>query len=367
MKRTVGIITIFGLNNYGNRLQNYAVQKILTNLGNSVKTFALTDEYNCFTWKTILRWKINHITNYLFSPHPSASKQFARTMVFREFTKRYIPTEEIHSLEGLGDREDYFVVGSDQVWNPTWYGKQDKDLFLLSFSKPEQRVSFAASFGVDTLPEEWKEHFRRSLSTFSYISVREEAGAKIVKELTGRDAEVLVDPTLMLSADDWLKIAEKPRRMRLNKKYILTYFLGDIPQHTELLIEKLQEKDDYYVYHLAKKEYPDLYLLGPSEFLYLISKSSLVLTDSFHACIFSFLFSKPFLVYDRRQNEVDMTSRLHTLLSNLDLERKYEKSELYNELFECDYLNGMQRLLELKEKELTYLQNAFREIDETKR
>lgn len=103
---------------------------------------------------------------------------------------------------------DYFITGSDQVWNPhyNFIGTSD----LLAFAKPEQRISYSASFGVDEIPDEKKKEYTENLSQFMALSVREKRGAEIIKELTGKDAQVVLDPTMLLTSDQWSKVEKSP-------------------------------------------------------------------------------------------------------------------------------------------------------------
>ena len=118
------------------------------------------------------------------------------------------------------------MYGSDQVWNPKFDRLSDVD--LLSFATPEQRISFSASFGISELPENSKEKAKRELEKFKAISVREDRGKEIVEELTERkDVQVLVDPTMLLTSEEWDKVAKKPEQLKTDK-YILNYFLGEI-------------------------------------------------------------------------------------------------------------------------------------------
>ena len=120
--------------------------------------------------------------------------------------------------------KDFFVVGSDQVWNPEWYEdcKIKKEMYLLTFADDSKKICFSPSFSVEKLPSKWEEWFRVNLNKFPRLSVREDTGAKIIENLTGRKAEVLIDPTLMLSKEEWKKLSADNKITE--KDYILTYF-----------------------------------------------------------------------------------------------------------------------------------------------
>lgn len=357
--KSAGIITLYGLENYGNRLQNYAVQKVLTDMGLNVKTYARHLYTYGFVWKFHVKKKFHEITGYQFASDRENWAVLNRKLAFQDFTEKYLPTEAVEDLELLGNQADYFVIGSDQVWNPLWYLKQDKEMYLLTFAKPEQKVCFSPSFGIAELPEEWQPWFREYLPKFPKLSVREQAGADLIHRLTGQTAQVMIDPTMMLDAEDWLHIAKKPYGVNTRKPFILTYFLGSRTEQTEQDIEELLKQKKRNVYHLLDKSQPNVCACGPSEFLYLFSKADIILTDSFHACVFSFLFNKPFLVYDREQQGVcKMNSRLDTLLGMLKLERKYRNKGLSNDWLECDYSEGWKVLVEERRKAKDFLRTA---------
>lgn len=360
MKTT--IITIYDPKpNYGNRLQNYAVQSVLKKFGCQVETVAF--EKSPIGKKTLIKYYIQK----LFCFKLPGNKRYwqcdlTKLFTFRSFNKKYIATKNIFTLDEAKEiQTDYFVLGSDQVWNPAWYDSclLKKDLFLLTFAQPDQRVCFSPSFGVEQLPNEWESWFKEHLADFPDISVREEAGAKIVKELTGKNATVLIDPTMMLDSSEWIKIARKPKKVNCDKPYILTYFLGGRSGRIENDLKKYAKENNCTVYHFLDYNQPDVFVADPSEFIYLIANAQLVMTDSFHACVFSFLFNKPFLVYAREGKENNMMSRMDTLLGKFDLKRKYADSGLPNEIFECDYSNGYKRLDEERAKVEAFLRKSL--------
>lgn len=352
-----GIITLHGDFNYGNRLQSYAAQQICKNLGFD------TDEIYIQSWKCVvyqhytdLNYKIKSCC--LKSVSQKRVMYHSRCLAFRKFTRKHICTKRYQSVEKIKGY-DYYFLGSDQVWNPKRYNATKKNLFLLTFTEPEKKICLSPSFGQSTLPDEWKEYFRENLNTFPNLSVRERAGADIIMELTGRKAEVLIDPTLMLSQDDWLKIARKPKKVDTDGKYVLTYFLGDVPQKAQADSVRIKNLIGGEVYNLFDYRNKGLYTAGPSEFLYLIHKASFIQTDSFHACIFAFIFGKPFLLYAREGVDNDMFSRIETLFTTLDLMRKYSDSGLKNELLECDYRTGYERLIQERERFMSFLRKSM--------
>lgn len=359
MKR-VGVITIFDRNgNFGNKLQNYAVVKTYEKLGLECETIVLEKR---ITIVEILKSYFHCFLRFLYNRKPIVHqyslkrlKNYARFDGYLNLNYDYIKGKNI------SNSFDYFSVGSDQVWNPNFYSYdiKRKDTYFLTFTDSNKKICFSPSFGIDKIPKEWEEWFAQQLRTFRYLSVREHSGANIIKELIGRNASALIDPTLMLKADEWEKISKKPEKVDCSKPYLLTYFLGDCELLEQHNIEKISRNYGMRVYNLLNVYQPLLYTIGPEEFLYLISHASFIATDSFHACVFSFLFNKPFIVYDRKEKNNNMNSRILNFLSTFKLNRKYVNSGLDNDIWEHDYSEGYKQLEIERKKAIDFLKKAL--------
>lgn len=369
----VGIITICDYKNYGNRLQNYASQEVLKSLGCQVETIVNIPPKNETKVEKNLKYyfskvkgnnikdlikKINNKLNFKANNELHAK----RVSAFKKFTKQYI-NETLFTIteesipEDLADKYDFFVVGSDQVWNPIF--RRGFSVDFLTFAPRKKRIAYAPSFGISTIPEEFRNQYKLWLSEMEYLSVREDAGAQIIKELTGRDALVLVDPTLMLSKEQWLSIS-KPVNNKPNNGYILTYFLGDISKETNLLIKKIAKENNLSIINLATFNHREYYTIDPSEFIDLINSSSIFLTDSFHGCVFSILLEKPFIVFNRQGKTPSMSSRIDTLLTKFKLEsRKAENISKVNDIFDVDYSHTSPILERERIKTINYLKEAL--------
>lgn len=343
--------------NYGNKLQNYAVKKILEKYNYSVDTlcFEYTKREEILTYIKLI---FHRFTGYRFVKN---KKYWLEYTAFRKFDSHNIPTVYIENPKDVTGY-DLYVVGSDQVWNAKWYQYKPvrKDFYLLDFDDGAKKICMAPSFGIDRLPDEWIPFFKKKLPEFKHISVREEKGAEIVRDLTGLEATVLVDPTMLLTREEWSQIAHKPKNIKTDKGYILTYFLGGRTPKVELDLENIAKNNNLKVFNLMDKNNPNLWEIGPSEFVYLLSKASLIMTDSFHASVFSFLFSKPFLVYSRSGTENDMLSRLNTLLNKFDLQDKYVSDQLPVDIFGADYRSGYKKLELEREKARDFIEQSLR-------
>lgn len=344
------IITICDNNNYGNRLQNYALDHVLNNLNLNNVTLWSKSENNLKANIKLIAKRILAINNL----------QYRRNISFEKFTRKNLSNKyiDLGRLEEINNKFDYFIVGSDQIWNYNFGHAKDKD--FLKFADYNKTISYAPSFGISNIDDEWKNKISNGINHIKYLSVREQQGAKIIKELTDRDAQVVLDPTLLLSKEDWCKIQKKPKKM-IKEKYILTYFLGEKTENLNNEINKLSKENNLKVINLCDIEDKDFYACGPSEFLYLFNNAELVLTDSFHACVFSMIFNKPFYVFDRNSKGMkSMNSRLDTLLSTFKQEqRKINSLDSIDDVFECDYKESYE-ILKIKQNEsLTFLKNAL--------
>lgn len=379
--KKIGIITINDYKNYGNRLQNYATQEVLKSLGCEAETIVNTINKIQHATKLIPSVRMNSLeerTRIIFQnirrklyktteERKIKIMNAAKKAAFKKFTFEVI-TETPFVINSnniptdLDERYDAFIVGSDQVWNPCLRGVASFD--FLMFAQKDKRISYAASFGISKIPEEFFEDYRCWLSEMAHVSVREDAGAKIVKELTGRDALVLVDPTLMLTKEKWLSLAEKATHQP-KTPYLLTYFLGDLSLENRERINAIAKETCLEIVSLANIDDEIRYATGPREFLDYINSSEVFLTDSFHGAVFSILFEKAFILFDRTSKSPSMNSRINTLLSKFELlNRKADNIKVGKNIFNVDFSHVPLILEAERKKAIDYLKNALEITDD---
>lgn len=338
----IGIVTIVDYSNYGNRLQNYAMYYILKKFF-KCKAITLTiNKEKPFSNGNYLLWIKSQIVKRICYFPEYAEKRFG-TIVTRWANflswNRKIPTKVIYNSQQLppilNNEFDFFIAGSDQIWNYKFAYRRFNDYFL-QFADRNKRVAVSASFGVGKIEDEWKKRYIDLLTSFAHISVREDAGKKIVKDLIGKEVPVLIDPVMMLNKSEWLKVSKKPR-VNISNPYVLKYYLGD--EKEEDKIDIWARKNGYEIYELLNKEIPELYSAGPGEFISLISNANLICSDSFHCIAFSIIFAKPFIVYSRIGSEDYMTSRLDTLLNKFGFEDRWIDMLPESKYLNCDYSN----------------------------
>lgn len=332
--KKIGIITLNDYFNYGNRLQNIALVYFFKSINNK-EFFINSIWYNNKDIK-INRKYINfrNIKRYIFNKHDFKHyidsgilfKEIIREYNIKKFSDKYSNEKKISEIRNNINQEyDFFIVGSDQVWKPNGINK----FSFLQFADRNKRIAYAASFGVTEIKPEKIKIVQDGLNGIDFISVREKAGAKIVKELTGRDVPVLVDPTLLLTADEWEKIMERPVWYK-DEKYILVYFLSKLPTKVKNDIKNLAEKFSLKIIDLMDKENIDYYCSDPSEFLFLVKNCTLMYTDSFHGTVFSIIFRKPFVTCSRENTTMNMDSRIDTLFDLFGFfDRKISKENNY--------------------------------------
>lgn len=371
--RKAGIITIMGNANYGNRLQNYAVEQALIQAGflpTTIRNVAAPKPRNASfiqrlrergllhqfkTLHSIIRKRIsNRLYADVMKQRENNFKAFSQSNL--NLSDFEISNARLDSFQHQLEQFDFFVVGSDQVWNPHYRFCSPID--FLTFAPPEKRIAYSASFGIDTLPPETLDRYRQWLDAFCSISVREQAGADIVHALTGKEATVLIDPTMMLQPSDWDKVAKEPQGMS-GEKYILSYFLSGETKQKRSYLEELQKHTKHRLVRLLDFKDQAAYPAGPSEFIHYIKHAEFVVTDSFHGAVFSIIYHKPFVVFGRGSHTVDIGSRIDTLLLMFGLSnRKASKLGYKPADLAIDYQHTDEVLERERARALSFLKEA---------
>lgn len=352
----VAIVTITKGSNHGNKLQNLAVQNIIENLGFEVETLRNNEDVLRRTKISTLK---STIKKFLVGRRLVHKR---REAMFEAFKENYLKMSKYHIdndnvANDIQNYYDFFVCGSDQIWNPNFL--ENGPANFLQFVPENKRISFAPSFGSSFIPESRKQEFKKYMEGLPFLSVREMQGAKMIKDLTGRDATVLVDPTLLLSKEYWLSISREPQKAP-KRDYLLTYFLGKVSREKYRAVQALARKNNLIIRNLASANDKYTYTSGPSEFIYLINSAAIFLTDSFHGAVFSIILEKPFIVFNRDGKMPSMSSRLDTLLSKFKFEhRKWDNMQRRNDIFTIDFSHVIPILEAERKKALDYLKHAL--------
>lgn len=318
----IGIITMHKVLNYGSALQAYALQRKLSDMGYENEIIDYKYEDKGLAKTSFVKSLTAFVRNAVFGFPVTRMKR-----KFRAFYKRnYKLTQKAYDRESIVNEPpafDLYIAGSDQVWNPRFIG--DDVNFMLSFTADDAlRMSYASSIASLTIEGGMKELYSRYLSRFNAISVRERSGAAVIKELTGKEAAVCCDPTLLLGKEVWDELAAGSA-YRIKGKYILVYALSymfDPFPYIYNIVDKVQRTLGCKVVFLqgrAKDIFrPGSRLVksaGPADFAYLFKNAEFVITTSFHGATFALINDKPLIgVVDSASGS---DSRIQSLLESV--------------------------------------------------
>lgn len=377
MTRKLGIVTIVDHANFGNRLQNYAVQEVLKSLGFDPETI-VSRRFNGLDPGRRIRYLLeklvvsaseSRLSRHFQDKVSHARKDQKHDSLVRakaeaglDFSRAHVKMSTAHltpaGLHGASvDDYDYFVVGSDQVWKPAYRNGAGPE--FLDFAPPEKRIAYSASFGVSVIPPVFVARYRKGIGSMAAVSVRELAGKKIVETICGFTPTVTVDPTLLLSKSQWQKVsAVHPRTPATG--YALRYFLSRPTDETDRAIGAVAEEGGLESVTLADVAHPQFYEAGPGEFLDLVGGASVVCTDSFHGVIFSIIFGRPFVVFTRAGSGAAMNSRIDTLLEYFGLQdRLYRGGPIDLDQAHVDSSKLEGTLAAAREHSMAYLKSAL--------
>lgn len=372
--KKIGIVTAHTGYNYGTYLQAYAMKKFLSQLGYDAQLVwqkTIGPAGRDVRINKILVMLTRMIMNYRFlsgtvegyTKNLAAEPSEKSKKMFDDFSANFLCVNE-YSLNGLKrfarSRDVAAVIcGSDQIWSAS--SMYPDPLYYLQFVPEKKRIAYAPSFGKSEVPDYNKKRIKKFLEKIPQISVRETAGVKIVKELTGKDVEVVPDPTLIVDWSEW--------QDNQKENFLLVYFLDEPMDYVVKDIKKisselnlrikvvLTEHNGYS--NLGQYEFEDA---GPKEFVEMISKAQFVCTDSFHGTIFSILCKTDFYTYPRNYGKVQSQgSRIETLLDHYELQRRLrDKCEEY---VDTDSKIDFGRCAEIRkkdfEKAMRYMNDAL--------
>jgi len=307
-------LTFHYVENYGAVAQAYALQEKIIDLGydNEIINYRSDNLTNPISLKAL---KHKGMVRYLLGIIYWIVRLFRRPK-FNSFRSQMNITRKLTKAELKELKYDAFIVGSDQVWNHE-ITRMDDAYFLAFVKDIEKRKSYAASFGFTEFPESLKKLYTKHLESFNSINVRESSSISLVKSITNIKANHTVDPTFLLTSEEWRSILIKPKFL---KKYIFIY---QITTSNKLINYARQAKKALDLSSISVP-FPiggvmlskiDIFA-GPREWLGYISESELTITDSFHGVVLSIILNKPFKVILR-----GAPARLVDLLEQLDLEQ----------------------------------------------
>lgn len=332
----VGIITLNGDFNYGNRLQLYATHSIYSSLGYSSEVLVppcRISRGSRFTGR--LKNAVKKLLGRSVYVPPEQLMSSDRLEAFKTFSslipKRIISEDDISGLES---QYEYFSVGSDQVWNPYYFDRLE-DWYFLKFARPEQRIALSPSIGLDSLDSDQQSKLKNGVDGFARLSIREDRGAELIQECSGMCAQVICDPTLVIKTDDWRKVSSGA--CTPPKAYVFTYLLGGASEDSESVLSRVTDDGRISVVSLTDRARAGELPAGPAEFIDLVDHASHVVTDSFHAAVFSCILKTPLTIVRRGGTGYGMFSRLASLAHALGIESKVCGSPTFDLTEASDY------------------------------
>lgn len=319
----IGTVTFHCSNNYGAVLQSIALVEKLNKLGHDARIIDYRPEYKTKMYDPFaIPSNIKSIKHLLYHMYSIPSK-YKADKVFRQFNRKHMLTwghEYLTSDEILNNPPDLDVIitGSDQVWNPESLGAVDRIYFLGFGAERIKKISYAPSFGTSKLKEKFRGEIGNYIKKLDAVSVREIEGKEHVEELTGIEAEVVLDPVFLLDKNQWSKFAYN--ELKITEPYLLLYARERNSLLGEAAIRIAKEKN-LKVVNISKimmglnKYDRNIFGIGPGHFLELFKNASVVCTNSFHGTAFSIIFEKPFVVIPHRTRN----TRIESILSITEL------------------------------------------------
>lgn len=250
---------------------------------------------------------------------------------------------------------DYILAGSDVVWA---YHRTINELkcFYLVWAEREKRINYAPSFGYSILPETNYEIHREGLSGFDRLSCREKEGCKIIERITGRKAQMVLDPTLLLDAEYWRAMSRKPS-YPLPERYVLVYILSEFtPEYMEYVKAIQEMAGGMPIINIYDPEIEELYVTDPAEFVYLIDHADFVCTNSFHGVAFSINLGKNFLAFGRNNG----LAKIESILKTMRLTNNVYSPSMKARPEEINYDAVNTRLNEMRESSMQYLRECLK-------
>lgn len=377
----VGLCVAFKGTSYGALLQTFATQYIIEKMGFNTEiidyTLGKTNRYH-YSVEALVYLSLCKIKGYFFPKQDSSetvddlhrANIIGRKAVAEKFRnemlKNIVSVKGYADLQELASKYDAVIVGSDQMWSPD---VSFSNFLSLRFAPiGVRRISYATSTGVSKYPWYVKRQAKQFLSEIDYLSVREDAGYNIIKEITGRKAVIVADPTYLLTKQEWLEII--PNGQVTQKGYVFSFFLGDNPEMKKL-VRQYADTHNLRVVSILSNEvnvddswYSDEILISkaPNDFINLIRNAECVFTDSFHGFTFSIINEKEVYVsYRVRKGIKSRNQRIDNIVKKYNVEDRLIRNPdgyIFSD-DRIDYKVVTQKVNEFREFSLAFLMDAL--------
>lgn len=381
--KKVGLAVCYDTKNFGSQLQVLATIRKVEELGYESEIIRYKKKLTpTFVLQTIPRlFNVSFIKAKLHSKnkrkqiekHPDIARNvLIRNERFNKFVEKYFTnlSKPYNGWENLvresSKNYDAFLCGSDQLWLPNNLGSHFYTLEFAPDNKP--KIAYATSFGVSRIPDGQKKATAKYLNRFQNLSTREITGQKIIKELTGKTAQVVCDPTLLFDAKGWEQML--PKKKVVEEPYVFCYFLGTNEEHraaanefkkkTGLKIVTCPYLDNFVE---TDQNFGDIQLfdMDAADFVNLIRHAEYILTDSFHGSVFSILNHKKFMTFNRfNAGANSRNSRIDSLCILLGLSERRYNGDIMNVEKDIDYRAVEEKLEKLRADSIKYLKTALK-------
>ncbi|WP_455673045.1 polysaccharide pyruvyl transferase family protein [Phocaeicola sp.] len=381
----IGVCIKYFHENYGGMLQAYATVTMLKKRGLNYELIQYEKHYSIWGKVKQLPRLFNGILlndkkeAFLKKLGKKKHPEFAQNDAIRlaafsrfkeeKFTNLSPVFVGFEALRKGAKRYSAVITGSDQLWSPA--GLPTNYYNLMFVPQDIRKISIASSFGVKQIPWYQISRTKDFLNRIEFISMRENRGSEIVKELTGKDVPTILDPVFLFDKKGWEELI--PIKKEIKGPYIFAYFLGNNPLHREAVTQAAQELGCKIVtlrhldqYIESDEKFGDItpYDVDPARFLNLLREATYICTDSFHGSVFSIIHHKPFVTFNRYDegSKHSKNSRIDTLCNNLGLQNRrfISSNKLYDQLNQnIDYEEVDNKFSILKKETDTYLDKAF--------
>lgn len=362
--------------NYGSMLQAYALSKALEKLDCEneyicYKPFRKQNTIVAFTKRIVkktmalLRIRKTIKTEYSYW----STKEFRKQKeLFNQFHKLNIPTSDkkyfCDTIAQANDVYKRFVIGSDQTWSPLLSANPNSISFLPFVSDTSKKCAYAPSIGTTHISEEYLKTLKDKLSTFSCLSCREYANARLLTSYIGRPVEYVLDPTLLLNKEEWMKISEP---IKMPKEYVLCYMLGTKKCIYEYAA-KLASKHNIPLYIIVTRPENLTYKnalrdVSVGQFLTLINQASYMVTDSYHGTLFSINLGTNFYAFTKRNQVEGMNDndRIGDFLNVIGIPCRLKNDNDISLEEDIDFENIHKKLSDYRHLSYSYLEQMIKE------
>ena len=362
----IGIITLPLHINYGGILQAYALQITLKNLGH--QSYIIEEKKTkrkgiIFIVKTFLKFILYPFRNYFGPQIKRTYEREAINKYCQKFIKNNINTKYVSNLRHISPNKfDCLIAGSDQVWRPLYFKNIENAFFSFAENWNIRRIAYAVSFGVNSweYTEEQTKTCLKLIKKFNALSFRERSGVLLCKNNFHRDSIQVIDPTMLLDRTNYIQLFSCVRNYT-SPGNLMVYFINDSVKNNEF-VDNVSNKKNMIPFRVYGKALDNTLPLSQrvqppvEQWLKGFYDAELVITDSFHACVFSIIFNKPFWVLPNNSGGL---SRIESLLSTFNLEDCLirDPNSIPHVSFNFNEINS--KLEQLKKESLSFLIQAL--------